>query len=152
MNLPLRRALLILLLFTGLGVGAWAYFAPMSWYTAFPGFGLAWLPQLGPFNEHFIKDVGGFYLGLGVLTAGALAMVRNDGVVRLSAAAWLTFNTFHGVYHLQMLHMYNTRDQILNVIALGALWLASAALLLPCRAARLRTDDPVGRVIAGHSG
>lgn len=134
MTILLRRALLILLLLTGLGVGSWAYFAPMSWYTTFPGFGLSWLPQLGPFNEHFVKDVGGFYLGLAVLSAGALVMVGNDGVVRLSAAVWFVFNTFHGVYHLQMLHMYNTRDQILNVIALGALWLASAALLLPVRA------------------
>lgn len=60
MNLLLRRILLAFLLLTGLVTGAWAYVAPMSWYTTFPGFGLSWLPQLGPFNEHLVKDVGGF--------------------------------------------------------------------------------------------
>lgn len=131
----LRRALLVVLLLTGLVTGLWAYSAPMSWYSTFPGFGLSWLPQLGPFNEHFVKDVGAFFLGFAALSAGALVMAANEGVVRLTAAAWLVFNTLHGVYHLQMLHMYSTRDQILNAIVLGALWTVSAVLLVPSRSA-----------------
>ena len=136
----LRRALLVFLLVSGLGTGSWAYFAPMSWYTTFPGFGMTWLPPLGPFNEHFVKDVGAMFLGLAVLSVGALIMAANDGVVRLAAATWLTFNVFHFAYHLQMLHMYGTRDKILNVIVLGALVLAAAALLAPVRH---RKDSPV---------
>jgi hypothetical protein len=136
MTIPLRRVLLVFLLISAFGVGSWAYFAPMSWYTTFPGFGLRWLPPLGPFNEHFVKDVGAMFLGLAVLSVGALAMVVNDGVVRLVAATWLTFNTFHFVYHLQMLHVYGTLDKVLNVIVLGALLLASAALLAPVRHGR----------------
>lgn len=133
MTLVLRRVLLAVLVLTGLVTGLWAYFVPMSWYTTFPGFGMSWLPPLGPFNEHFVKDVGGFFLGFAVLSLGALVMAANDGVVRLTASAWLVFNTLHGIYHLQMLHMYSTRDQVLNVITLGGLWLVSAALLLPRR-------------------
>lgn len=63
-------------------------------------------------------------------------MAANDGVVRLTAGAWLVFNTLHGIYHWQMLHMYSPRDQVLNVIALGALWVVSAVLLIPRRHGR----------------
>ena len=112
----------------------------MSWYTSFPGLGLSWLPRLGPFNEHLVKDVGAMFLGLGVLSTGALIMVTDEGVVRLVAATWLMFNTLHLVFHLQMLNMYDTVDGILNVVALSALVLASAALFAPVGTARRRID------------
>lgn len=94
---------------------------------------MRWLPPLGPYNEHFCTDVGSAYLALAVLATAAAIYVGNVGVVRVAAATWLTFSVFHLVFHLRMLHVYDTRDAALNVIALGLPMLISAALLAPRR-------------------
>lgn len=129
-----HRILLAFLAVTGAVVGSWAYFAPQHWYDTFPGQGLRWLPQLGPYNEHFVKDVGAFYLGLTVLSVCALVYIANVTLVRVAAGAWTVFNLLHLIFHVQMLHMYEPRDQVLNVIALSTVLLVSLALLLPQRA------------------
>lgn len=129
-----HRILLALLAVTGVVVGSWAYFAPKHWYDTFPGLGLRWLPQLGPYNEHFVKDVGAFYLGVTVLSVCAFVYIANATLVRVAAGAWTVFNLLHLVFHVQMLHMYEPRDQVLNVIALSTVLLVSLALLLPQRA------------------
>ena len=126
-------------LLTVLGVvagftGVWAYAAPRSWYENFPGFGLSWLPQLGPYNEHYCKDTGAMYLALLMLSVAAIVSVNNRTVVKIAAGAWLTFNVLHFVCHVTMLQVYNTRDAVLNVIFLSLLVLISAALLIPHRA------------------
>jgi hypothetical protein len=43
--------------------GAWMLFFPFSWYTDFP----AAIPHTGPFNAHFIRDLGVVFIlaGLG---------------------------------------------------------------------------------------
>jgi hypothetical protein len=143
MTITLRRYLLVFLFVTALAVGLWAYLAPMSWYGTFPGFGRRWLTPLGPFNEHLVKDVGAMFLALGTLSAVALTAAANDAVVRLTAATWLTFNIFHFVYHMQMLHMYGAVDKTLNVIALSLLLVVSAGLLVPIRSS-VRSGGAVG--------
>jgi len=129
--------LILSLLALGAGyVGFWAQFAPSDWYAQFPGFGLHWLPVLGPYNQHLSRDVGGLYLALLVLSAGALWRIGDPFLTRLTGAAWTAFNLPHLIFHLAHLDMYNTRDQILNVAALGGVLLAGAALLLaPYRSA-----------------
>lgn len=133
MSSTVHRALLGILAFTGVGTGGWAYFAPHHWYDTFPGLGLSWLPQLGPYNEHFVRDVGAFFLGLAVLSVLTLIYVANTTLVRVSASAWAVFNLLHLILHLQMLHHYSPRDQVLNVVALSTLLLISLALLVPQR-------------------
>jgi hypothetical protein len=90
MNTTPHRGLLTFLALIGAIVGFRAYFAPHNWYENFCGGGLSWLPQLGPYNEHFI-------------------------------------------YHITMLRMYSPRDQMLNVIVLSAILIASAAIFTPVR-------------------
>jgi hypothetical protein len=85
----------------------------------------------GPYNEHFVKDIGGMYLALAVLTAGALWFAAIDATVRITAAAWTTFNVLHLWYHVSTLQMYDGRDKVLVVTSLAILSLVSAALLLP---------------------
>ena len=114
-------------------VGVFAYFATASFYANFPGLGLRWLPQLGPYNEHLLKDVGGFYLAMTVLSFVALANVRQPVVVRMTGAALLVFNVLHFVYHLTMLHVYEPRDQWLNAVLLGLLVVLSVILVVPSR-------------------
>ncbi len=135
MSSTLQRVLLAFLTLVGLVTGVWAYFAPQHWYDTFPGVGLSWIPQLGPYNEHFVRDVGAFFLGLTVLSVLTLVYVTNTTLVRVSASAWAVFNLLHLILHLQMLHHYNTRDQVLNVVTLSALLIASLALFVPVRRA-----------------
>ncbi|WDZ90958.1 hypothetical protein [Nocardiopsis sp. HUAS JQ3] len=131
MNTKLRYASLGLLAAVGLYTGLWAYFAPTSWYANFPGLGLSWLPQLGPYNEHLSKDVGAMFLALAVLTLVTLSSVRNTRLVQTTGAVWLVFNVLHLIYHVQHLDMYDMRDQVLNAVSLSALVLLSALLLVP---------------------
>ena len=133
MTPTLQRAVLALLAFSGIVVGPWAYFAPQHWYDTFPGMGLRWLPPLGPYNEHFVKDVGAFYLALAVLSVVTAVHVTNLTLVRVTAATWTVFNLLHLIYHVQMLHMYQPRDQILNAVVLSTVLVASLALFVPVR-------------------
>lgn len=134
-NTAVRRVLLGFLTVVGAVTGGWAYFAPRLWFDTFPGLGMSWLPQLGPYNEHFVRDVGAFFLGLAVLSVLTFVYVANTTLVRVSASAWSVFNLLHLVLHLQMLHHYSPRDQVLNVVTLSTLLLASLALFIPARRA-----------------
>lgn len=131
MRLVVRRILLAVLLLVALSLGIWTYGMPRNWYDTFPGFGLRWVAATGPYNEHFVSDIGGMYLALAVLTAGALWFATSDATVRITAAAWTTFNVFHLGYHVTTLQMYDGRDRVLVVASLTILSLVSAVLLLP---------------------
>lgn len=133
MNSLLYRACLFVLTLSGAFVGCWAYFAPLNWYDTFPGMGLSWLPVFGPYNEHLVKDVGSMYLALTALSALTLVYLSNRTLRIVTAVSWTTFNLLHLTYHLTMLHMFGTRDAVLNVIALGGALLCSMALGLPAR-------------------
>jgi hypothetical protein len=113
-----------------------SYFASRHWYDTFPGFGMQWLPPLGPYNEHFVKDGAALYAGLLLLTAAAVYFAADDLLVVLTATAWTTFNVLHLAYHVTMLHMVPTlTDTFLGVGTLMLLALVSAVLLVPLRAA-----------------
>lgn len=133
MNPILHRVCLIILTIFGLSLGVWAYFAPLNWYNTFPGMGMRWLLVLGPYNEHLVKDVGGMFLALGVLSAVAVYHLRNRPVVVITAISWSVFNALHLIYHLGMLHMYGTRDAVLNAVGLSLLLVVSLILLIPAR-------------------
>ncbi|MFJ5986026.1 hypothetical protein [Lentzea sp. NPDC092896] len=135
MKLLLDRISLAFIAITSAYVGVFAYFAPKTWYDTFPGLGLRWLPQLGPYNEHFAKDVGAAYLAFTALSLMALAHAKKPGVVPLAGAALLVFNTLHFLYHLTMLHLYQPLDQALNVVLLSLLVVTSIVLVIPGRAA-----------------
>ncbi|MBT8470990.1 MAG: hypothetical protein HKN14_10845 [Marinicaulis sp.] len=86
---------LILILIAGIYAlnGANMLVMPKFWFDAVPG-----VSMLGPYNTHFIRDVGLLYL----VTAGAFwwASARPGRMAGLLvAAAW---PTVHAVYHLQM--------------------------------------------------
>ncbi|WP_406124939.1 hypothetical protein [Streptomyces sp. NBC_00989] len=131
MNTTIRYVSLGLLAVVSLYTGLWAYFSPTGWYANFPGLGLSWLPQLGPYNEHLAKDAGAMFLALACLTVVALRQVRNTRLVQTTGAVWLVFNVLHFSYHVQHLDMYGTRDQVLNVVFLAVLVLLAAVLLVP---------------------
>lgn len=84
------RILLIVLGLATFLVGPTAFFAPHAFYENVPG-----VAMMGPFNLHFIQDVG-----LAFTVSGAAMVVggwqRNRGVA-LTGAAW---PALHGVLHL----------------------------------------------------
>ncbi|MCS7478624.1 hypothetical protein ACFFQW_13635 [Umezawaea endophytica] len=139
-----RRVVLLLLAVVAASVGCWAYFAPVHWYDTFPGFGHRWLPVLGPYSEHLVKDVGAAYLGLTALSLAAAWRAADTYVVRIAGAGWTVFNVLHLAYHLQHLGMYQPVDQVLNVVALVSIAIGGAVLLLPARANR-RAEAPASR-------
>src|ERR1700730_2525372 len=143
MNALLHRSALALLGAGGAATGVWAYVAPRHWYHDFPGFGMSWLPQLGPYNEHLAKDVGAMFLAMAAVTAVTFVLVANQALVRVTALMWLVFNTLHCVYHLSMLQMYNTRDATLNAILLPLLVLVAAALFRPVHVDRSGNGIPL---------
>lgn len=144
MNTGIRYVSLGLLALAGLYTGLWAYFSPSGWYTDFPGFGLKWLPQLGPYNEHLVKDAGSMFLALACLAVIAARQVRNTRLVQTTGAVWLVFNVLHFSYHVQHLGMYGTRDQVLNVVVLSLLTLLSAVLLVPVPASASARSEREG--------
>jgi len=94
----IRLAFLILAIPT-LITGVWALFAPGSWYGDFPGTNLGWVQAFGPYNEHFVQDIGGAYLGFGGLLLFAAA--RFTPVLGQGAAiGYLIFAIPHLVVHV----------------------------------------------------
>jgi hypothetical protein len=53
--------------------GAWAFFAPASFFEAAATF--------EPYNVHFIRDIGAFQIGLGAVLLLAAATPATDGLV-----------------------------------------------------------------------
>ncbi|MFE7798888.1 hypothetical protein [Nocardia sp. NPDC057440] len=97
-RLLIVRIMLALLAVQGAIVGLWAVFAPHSWYTSFPGFGMHWISVDGPYNHHLAADVGAFFLALTAVTVAAL-VIDGTAVARVAGIGWLTFGLPHFVYH-----------------------------------------------------
>jgi len=127
MTQRMQQMLLLILGLSAVWVGGWATFAARSFYDSFPGFGRHWVSMDGPYNEHLVRDVGGLYLSLLVVTACAL---RHRGLVRIVGGSWLVFSLPHLIYHASHLSMYDTADKIGNMVALGGTALIAALLLL----------------------
>jgi hypothetical protein len=131
------RIVLVLMAATPLGMGAWALAAPRSFFDVFPGGGRHWVSADGPYNEHLMRDFGGLNLGLAIVAVIAAITLSRPTVIAAALAA-LAFAVPHLTYHLFHLDLYDTSDQVANVVALGgAVVLPIAALVL---AARLAPD------------
>ena len=105
-----RAALLYLVVAHGVP-GAWALLRPRDFYDRFPGFGRVWVAVDGPYNEHLIRDVGGFFLALAVLCLLTVSVPRLVAV-RATAICLLVFNGPHWWYHLHHLHGLPRPDQL----------------------------------------
>ncbi|NIJ21646.1 hypothetical protein FHS95_003349 [Sphingomonas naasensis] len=90
----LRQTCLALAWLLGLGAlanGAFMLWSPAGWYFAVPG-----VTTTGPFNQHFIRDIGIIFLFLGA--AFLIGARRPDYRVVLwgAAALWLSC---HALFH-----------------------------------------------------
>lgn len=78
--------------------GIWAIVFPASWYADY-GHGVAPPSAFGAYNEHFVQDLGGGYLGVGAALIWAAVALRREGV-RVALIAFLVFTVPHFVIHL----------------------------------------------------
>jgi hypothetical protein len=73
--------------------GLWMLVDPVHWYHTLP----AGVPDFGPLNEHFVRDIGCIYLliGMALLVAAFRPSLR-----ALSCGAAAAFLLLHGVVHV----------------------------------------------------
>jgi hypothetical protein len=116
-------------------VGFWATFAPHSFYRSFPLPGHHWVSPAGPYDEHLVRDVGGLYLSLLVVTVWAIVR-RNPELLRVAGAAWFVFSLPHLVFHLGHLDGLTTFDKAGESTSLGLTLLFALLLTLPSRSTR----------------
>jgi hypothetical protein len=83
-----------------LGNGVWMLADPRLWYTDLP----AAVPDFGPYNEHFVRDLGGAFLafGLGLGWAAVRPAARRPLVAIAALFTWLhaaghVYDTARGV-------------------------------------------------------
>jgi len=65
---------------------------PESWYWLVPG-----VPERGPFNQHFVRDIGFLYILMGAAFIYGTSLVKYRGALWSMSAAWLTI---HAVFHV----------------------------------------------------
>ena len=101
-----------------------------AWYAAVPG-----VTETGPFNPHFVKDIGAAYLTAGALLA-AFAW-KATSLARGGAIAGVVFLGLHGLIHLAeavgdpdgAMHLARDFAGVLlpPVLALVAVWPTSSS-------------------------
>ena len=106
--------------------GAFMLISPDGWYASVPG-----VPMTGPFNWHFVIDIGLAYL---ISAAGLLiAALRLNRALAVQAASW---PVAHALFHLFLWAHHGVPQglalptEAVGVLGLGAL-AALGAWLLP---------------------
>lgn len=120
-------------------VGLWALPFPRSFYDTFPGGGLNWADAAGPYNEHYIRDVGALYVGFLVLFLWAAARPTGT-VVTAVAAAWAVVQLPHLVYHLAHDENLTRSEWLLQGTALAGVFVIAVVLAVAGR----RLSAPTG--------
>ena len=92
------RALLAALAVSAAYPGAWATFAPRSFFDTFPGGGRHWTSALPAYSEHLVTDVGAFYLGFALLLAWAAWRPSRELIVPV-CSAFALFSAIHLAWH-----------------------------------------------------
>ena len=136
-----RWSLALIALFM-LPVALQATFTPRSWFEDFP-FGRGWIAaEGGTFDEHLVRDIGGLFLALVLVTAWAVWRVTALAAVAL---AWLVQGSLHLWYHVGHLDGLSGGDQIALIGSLVSIpLLAAIALWFSTRGDR--STDPVEAV------
>jgi hypothetical protein len=119
---------LAVLAIQGAVVGAWAAFAPRSFYDDFPGTGQHWVSADGPFNEHLVRDVGELSLALTIVTALAVVWLT-PAIVRAAGLAWLVDGVLHLVYHVRHYDVLPADERFGAIASLAVAPIVAVAVL-----------------------
>lgn len=123
---PAGRTVLLLLWLLAVScsvTGAYAIAAPHSFYRHVVGVHL-----LGPYNEHLLSDVGGFYLGFGVTFTWA-ARTLSSQLVRATCAGFALTQTAHFIWHALNLQPFTFAQGAVQTIGLGVFLALPLAVL-----------------------
>jgi hypothetical protein len=134
MNTILRRIPLGILAILAIFVGLWAAAFPHAFYSSFPGFGLHWISDDGPYNEHLVRDVGALYLGFAA-AAVAAALTKSAAPGRVVGIGWALFGILHISYHLGRPEG-SAFDQVGTIVTLAIDLLLGVLLAMPGRRSR----------------
>jgi hypothetical protein len=80
--------------------------SPHGWYLGVPG-----VPMSGPFNQHFVRDIGVVFVLVGLAFVGGMAAPLHRALLWSAATAWL-------VCHAS-LHLWQVAAGISDHAALG---------------------------------
>lgn len=89
---PLRTAALAIWGLLSLGNALWMLADPAGWYASIDG-----VPNTGPYNHHFVRDIGVAYLTLALLVAGA---IRWPGAAVPLLSAVTLYLALHALLHV----------------------------------------------------
>ena len=117
----LIKACLAFLAFAALSVGLPAAFAPATFFDDYPFFA-SWVGLLPPYNEHLVTDVGGLYIGFGVLFVWAIIRPSRQLILPL-CVGWFVAQLLHFIFHAGHLGPFDTADAIAQTIGLGLITL-----------------------------
>jgi hypothetical protein len=110
-----------------LATGAFAELAPHAFYRHVVG-----VDMLGPYNEHLLTDVGGFYLGFALLFAWG-ARRPSPELAQAACAAFALTQALHVAFHLAHLHGCTRGQAIAQTAALMVLVVLPATALILAR-------------------
>jgi hypothetical protein len=122
-----RRCLIALAVICTL-VGAFAAAAPHAFYRHVIG-----IDMLGPYNQHLLTDVGGFYLGFALLFAWAARRPTTE-LTRAACAAFALVQALHFAYHAAHLDGFSAGEAIQQTVALAVLLVLPVGTLVVSRA------------------
>ena len=118
------RTLLALLGLFHIANGLFMLIAPMDWYATVPG-----VPLTGPFNGHFILDIGMAFVASG---AGLMLGARAGRDAALLACAGATWPALHALIHVEgwMMHGLPQDHQVLASEVVGVFLIALLGVAL----------------------
>jgi hypothetical protein len=129
-SITAKRASATVLALSALVIGGWASIAPHSFYTTFPLPGRRWVSMAGAYDEHLVRDVGGLYLALLVITCWAIVRATREAFA-VTGGAWSVFSLPHLLFHATHLDGMGGLDSVAEVASLALSLLLALALLLP---------------------
>jgi len=128
---PLIRICLGVIALSALSIGLPASFAPETFYTDYPYF-TALVKLLPPYNEHLITDIGGLYLGFGVIFLWATFSPSRQLVVPI-CWGWIAAQALHFAFHISNLTGFTTTEAVIQQIGLGVYILAALVPIVMLR-------------------
>ncbi|CAF3503246.1 unnamed protein product [Adineta steineri] len=137
------RWTIICIIIASIGIlhGFWMLIAPEHWYHNLP----AGVPEFGPFNVHFVRDLGciSFLLGAGTLIAGFYPIYR---------LPLFTMNTAFYILHM-LVHVH---EVVSGRVRLSMFWVDLPGVYVPAVVffilnifliKQARNDQPIQRTI-----
>jgi hypothetical protein len=118
------RVLLVVLGLLHIANGLHMLIAPADWYATIPG-----VTMTGPFNPHFILDIGMAFVASG---AGLVLGARNAPGAAMLAAAGATWPALHALIHISgwLMHGFPSDSRIAVSEAVGVVGLAALGVAL----------------------